>query len=202
MPVLTDIFSLNLIISATNFGGHGSTRYAEWLQQQPDQLLPIECVHSNRYEPYLVVRYCADLPPFQTVFSGYGKNKMTWFLQLRREGYSLYQIASFLVHYPHMDSKARLVWNGGSDGKRISRPKGNKGDDFWLKYKRGRNDMAFVRFREWLKRDIEDRTRIGSCKDAMDVDDDAKLWVDHDAAKSDEEGGLSPSKDHGGVDVF
>jgi len=62
--------------AATNFGGHGSTRYAEWLEQKPDQLLPIECVHSNRYEPYLVVRYCSQLPPFQKIFSGYGKNKV------------------------------------------------------------------------------------------------------------------------------
>jgi len=166
-------------VAATNYGGHGSTRYAEWLEQERHELLPIECVHSNRYEPYLVVRYCRGLPPFQTAFSGYGKNKVSWILQLRREGWSLLQISAFLVHYPHVDSKARLAWNGGSDGRRIPRPKGNhRGSDFWLQYKRGRNDKAFVDFRAWLKREIPDVGRVGPCENKLDIDDDVKLWID------------------------
>jgi hypothetical protein len=61
----------------TNKGGHGSTRYAEWYLQQEGELHDIPCISSNRYEPYVAVRYCRFLPPFQEVFTGYGKNKMT-----------------------------------------------------------------------------------------------------------------------------
>jgi len=220
---------LNRTITAfdpTNFGGHGSTRYAEWLSQDRDELLPIQCVHSNRYEPYLVVRYCRELPPFQTAFSGYGKNKMSWMLQLRREGYRLLQTNSFVVHYPHLDSKARLAWNGGDGGKRLRRPSSGegRGPQWWLQYKRGRNDYAFVQFRKWLQDtipaggggggggdgggggidgrrdgDLNAATMIGPCGDKMDLDDDAKLWVDHSGGGGDE-GGASESRDSDSYD--
>lgn len=61
----------------TNKGGHGSTRYAEWYLQHQGEIYDIPCISSNRYEPYVAVRYCQFLPPFQEVFTGYGKNKMT-----------------------------------------------------------------------------------------------------------------------------
>lgn len=61
----------------TNRGGHGSTLYSVWANQESGQLEGIPCIRSNRYEPYLAFRYCRDMPPFQKAFSGYGKNKMT-----------------------------------------------------------------------------------------------------------------------------
>lgn len=61
----------------TNKGGHGSTRYAEWYLQNQGEVYDIPCISSNRYEPYVAVRYCQFFPPFQEVFTGYGKNKMT-----------------------------------------------------------------------------------------------------------------------------
>lgn len=160
----------------TNIGGHGSTKYAEWIDQTADELVEIDCVLSNRYEPYLVVRYCHDLPPFQLAFSGYGKNKMTWVMHLRRLGYRLHQVAeAFLVHYPHLDSKARLEWNGGKNGRPVRRPTGKHVN--WLRYKRGRNDQAFVDFKRWLERTIPDESVVGYCEDHQD--DDASLWIDH-----------------------
>jgi hypothetical protein len=115
-----------------NKGGHGSTRYADWIDQPRNEVLPIECISSNRYEPYLVFRFCPALannhiieddesstsirlPPFQPVFTGYGKNKMTWILHLRQLGYTLYQLGKvFLIHYPHIDSPARMAWSVGT----------------------------------------------------------------------------------------
>lgn len=61
----------------TNVGGHGSTKYITWRDQEPRTFVDLPCIKSNRYEPYLTVRYCSDLPPFQEGFTGYGKNKMT-----------------------------------------------------------------------------------------------------------------------------
>jgi hypothetical protein len=159
----------------SNRGGHGSTRYRDWMEQT-EELLPITCVLSNRYEPYLVVRYCRDLPPFQTAFSGYGKNKMTWVMQLVHSGYAFWQLGgSFLVHYPHLDSSARLLWNGGPHGKQLSKPEPGS---IIADYKRAQTDQTFVEFRNWLNDEIPDKTRIPKCDEAMD--DDAKLWVDGD----------------------
>lgn len=160
-----------------NIGGHGSTRYSDWIDQGADELLPIECTKSNRYEPYLVVRHCRSTPPFQAAFTGYGKNKMTWMMQLRKAGWRFWQVADFVIHYPHLDSKARLAWNGGDNGQLIRRPTG-KVD--WMQYRRGRTDRIFVEFREWLARTYDaDGEVTGLCEDARD--DDAKLWVDHPA---------------------
>ena len=61
----------------TNRGGHGSTKYITWRDQDTGTLVELPCIKSNRYEPYLAFRYCSDLPPFQERFTGYGKNKMT-----------------------------------------------------------------------------------------------------------------------------
>lgn len=172
-----DLFELFRHRNATQFdpsnrGGHGSTRYKDWMDQS-EELLPISCVLSNRYEPYLVVRYCRDLPPFQTAFSGYGKNKMTWVMQLVHSGYAFWQLGeSFLVHYPHLDSSARLQWNGGPHGEQLSKPEpGSNLTD----YKRAQTDQTFIEFRDWLYSEIPDKTRIPKCEEAMD--DDAKLWV-------------------------
>lgn len=69
----------------TNPRGHHSTGYREWITQQ--QLRDIDCIESNRYEPYLAFRFCGDIPPFQERFAGYGKNKLTWAMHMRRVGY-------------------------------------------------------------------------------------------------------------------
>ena len=61
----------------TNRGGHGSTRYNAWVDQEDGTFVDLGCVKSNRYEPYLAIRRCAEMPPFQEGFTGYGKNKMT-----------------------------------------------------------------------------------------------------------------------------
>lgn len=61
----------------TNKGGHGSTKYKTWKKQETSTFVDLTCIKSNRYEPYLALRYCSELPPFQEGFTGYGKNKMT-----------------------------------------------------------------------------------------------------------------------------
>ena len=170
----------------TNRGGHGSTLYVNWMKEEPGELLDIPCIQSNRYEPYLAFRYCRDLPPFQVEFSGYGKNKMTWVMQLRREGYIFSQLGgAFVVHYPHLDSASRMEWNQGpkdlqpakgADGKMYKkRPVDVKSAD-WASYKRGRVDAAFIAFRKWMLSEIDDAARVPMCEGRQD--DDSRLWID------------------------
>jgi len=54
--------------SKKNLAGHASTRFIDWTTQESGALLPIECITSPRCEPYLAVRYCRDMPPFQEAF--------------------------------------------------------------------------------------------------------------------------------------
>ncbi|VEU35304.1 unnamed protein product [Pseudo-nitzschia multistriata] len=181
------------IFDPTNVGGHGSTSYPSWFRQAPGSVLPIDCLQSNRYEPFVVVRYCRDLPPFQKAFAGYGKNKVTWVMHLVAAGYVFRQVGgTYLIHYPHLDSASRQHWNNsgkkkepgeeekppgessGSNSERNSRSGGNS--------KRSRVDHLFVEFKDWLADTIPSADRrLPLCDDAQD--DDGKLWVDHHSPK-------------------
>jgi len=170
----------------TNRGGHGSTSYGAWYLQKEGEMYDIPCFKSKRYEPYLAFRYCEDLPPFQEQFTGYGKNKLTWVMQMRRTGWDFVQLGQiFLVHYPHLDSASRLEWNDGpkkiqdpvklKDGTvRRREPKEVENVD-WSAYQRGQVDQLYVDFRNWLERDVPDNARVQPCNDA--VDDDSMLWI-------------------------
>jgi hypothetical protein len=174
----------------TNTGGHGSTLYKEWILQEDGTLVKIPCLKSNRYEPFLVIRYCRDLPPFQEAFSGYGKNKMSWMMQLIRSGYILSQVGgAFVVHYPHLDSESRQHWNEAPDQLKVFKEndkehlspqvrKPNETETYldFTSYKRGQVDQLFVKYRRWLQEQVPDERKINLCKDHQD--DDSKLWVD------------------------
>jgi hypothetical protein len=173
-----------------NAGGHGSTLYKDWLLQEDGTLVKIPCLKSNRYEPFLVIRYCRDLPPFQEAFSGYGKNKMTWMMQLIRSGYILSQVGgAFVVHYPHLDSESRQHWNKAPDQLKVFKEndkehlspqvrKPNETDRYldFTSYKRGQVDQLFVKYRRWLQEQVPDESKISLCEDHQD--DDSKLWVE------------------------
>ncbi len=163
------------IFDPKNKGGHGSTNYKDWFQQTPGTLMDIECLTSNRYEPFVMVRYCKDLPPFQTAFAGYGKNKVTWMMQVIASGYIFSQVGgAYLVHYPHLDSASRQLWNGKLETDSPEKDKSHKMEDS----KRGQIDKLFVDFKNWLDSaiDSEELQRMHFCEDAQD--DDSKLWVE------------------------
>ena len=170
----------------TNRGGHGSTSYGAWYLQKEGEMYDIPCFKSKRYEPYLAFRYCEDLPPFQEKFTGYGKNKLTWVMQMRRMGWDFVQLGQiFLVHYPHLDSTSRLEWDQGpdkiqdpvklKDGSVRRREPKEVQDVDWSQYQRGQVDQLYVDFRHWLENDLPDNARVQACKDA--VDDDNMLWI-------------------------
>jgi len=178
----------------TNEGGHGSTRYISWKDQKEGSYLDLPCIRSNRYEPYLAIRYCSELPPFQEGFSGYGKNKMTWAMQLRRSGYQFSQLGeAFLVHYPHLDSKSRLEWN--KKPKELQKVdstlvvdvlESEKGGNIdLLSYKRARVDALFLDYKDWLHDNVRDKERVPMCDNALN--DDVRLWVHRDYSESEDD---------------
>lgn len=95
-------------------------------------------------------------------------------MQLRRTGYQFMQLGgAFVVHYPHLDSTARMHWNGGQDGAQLPKPRDPAID--LSTFKRGQIDATFVAFREWLWKEIPDQAAVPMCKDALD--DDERLWI-------------------------
>jgi len=123
------------------------------------------------------MRYCDAMPPFQPSFTGYGKNKLTWSLQLLRMGYILKQLGSgFLVHYPHKDSNSRKLWNQRPDllepNMKVDEIPSDSVD--WSIYKRGQVDVLYVEFKEWLLSGVKDEIRMPICDK---FDDDNNLWV-------------------------
>jgi hypothetical protein len=132
--------------------GQSSTRYQTWADQNANSLMPINSMHCM-YEPYLVVRYCRDTPPFQEAFTGYGKNKISWIWHLRGLGYQLFQVGSaFSVHVPHTKSRAYSKWKSKKTR-----------DEIWTKQRVTRITKAF---KKWMKSNIprNKMRKLSKCK--------------------------------------
>jgi len=181
------------MFDASNYHGHGSTSFGLWLLQRSGDFFFLPCIKSHRYEPYLAFRYCQELPPFQEQFTGYGKNKMTFIMQLRRSGYDFAQLGGvFLVHYPHRQSEARKAWekvpnelkkkaNRDQGEKRASKLMGTKQwpskerqSVDWSATTRGQVDHLFLEFERWLESEVPNGARVLMCDMAGD---EMILWV-------------------------
>jgi Glycosyl-transferase for dystroglycan len=156
-----------------NGGAHGSTNYKAWVESQTaSELVEIPCTESNRYEPYLALRWCEKLPPFQEAFTGYGKNKITWIMHLRRAGWTMQQLGeSFLVHFPHRASDARLAWDGGPKTSYNPNP-----DRSSVDLHRYETDRIFIQFKRWLMTEVPEDMRLPACEAAEQ--DDSRLWTE------------------------
>lgn len=97
--------------SSGNPHGHSSTNYDRWMNQSIASLVDIPCIKSERYEPYLVMRRCREMPSYQEAFTGYGWNKISFTLHLQRVGYKFAQLGGVhLVHVPHDKSSSNRKW--------------------------------------------------------------------------------------------
>jgi len=114
--------------SDVNWEGHFDTKSLEWLENDnTSSLTTIECFHSQRYEPYVVIPWCPlqknavqrlDVhkprsPYYDERFHGYGKNKIQQIAHLREKGhkFSIMPLTGFVVHYPHPESRTKEIWN-------------------------------------------------------------------------------------------
>ena len=101
------------IFDRYNQDGHGTTDYRSWLRTEGKSARPVKCFLSNRYEPYVVLRKSPLLPKYEETFTGYGKNKIQNVVHLRYAGWSFSVLSrSFLSHFPHHKSAARVKWEG------------------------------------------------------------------------------------------
>jgi len=97
--------------SDNSWDSHSTTNSAVWLREE-NKVRPLSCFHTNRYEPYVVVRHGPSTPPYDERFSGYGKNKIQHVVHLRRLGFSFAVLPlEFLVHVPHPKSSAKVAWS-------------------------------------------------------------------------------------------
>lgn len=146
---------------STHFPRQGSTLYRQWMRQSHGELVDIPCVSSNQYQPYMVVRVCSHLPPFQDRFVGYGRNNMAWMMHLRRTGYRLQQVGgSFVAHFPHTSSQAKLEW------EQALKLNDNSGAGVELNnHLRGRSDQTLEEFARWLLAKVDDESRLDKCND-------------------------------------
>ena len=152
-----------------NFSRQGSTNYRRWMRESQGELLDLPCVSSDQYQPYMVLRACEGLPPFQESFSGYGRNNMAWMVHLRRVGYRLQQIGgSFITHFPHVSSSSKLEW------EKLPKANEESSKQAIVKYLRGRTDKTFWEFKRWLDVNVDDAARTEKCDDY--VDDEDSLW--------------------------
>lgn len=118
--------------SDVNVEGHFDTGSNQWLaKNDTESLSVIECFHSQRYEPYVVLPWCplehnavqriARRVPrssyYDERFYGYGKNKIQQIAHLREHGFKFQVIPAtgFLVHHPHPESETKSVWNDKSN---------------------------------------------------------------------------------------
>jgi len=146
----------------------GSTRYRTWVNQANGELVDIQCVASDYYEPFLAFRYCRGLPPFQEVLSrqinyirenAEGSNEdtehdrmSTWIIHLLRLGYAFKQVGGgFVVHLPNVVASNSIT-------RQLRKKK--------VQQKFERND-----FLEWLHRTIPDHRTMQRCSDIL-VDGD------------------------------
>jgi hypothetical protein len=137
----------------------GSTLYRSWVRQKNAELVPIDCVSSDYYEPFLAVRYCQSLPPFQEVLTydavedeaNDTKHDLmsTWIIHLLWLGHSLRQVGSAFVVYMPPASK-----------NNVDKPKETSA-------LRAKRQKKFTRrgFLEWLDRSVPDLRTMKKCED-------------------------------------
>jgi hypothetical protein len=109
-----------------------------------------------------VLRKCADLPPYQEQFTGYGKNKIQHILHLR---HLLFRFAVgggiFITHFPHVASAARRDWNQfdkKEKAKMEAAKKGGDGDvDALADFHRVKMDTLFAEFKGWVMEVVGDQ---------------------------------------------
>jgi hypothetical protein len=166
----------------------GSTLYRSWVKQEQGELVDIDCVSSEYYEPFLAVRYCEGLPPFQEVLrhdendDDNNNNDVmtedekedakhdlmsTWIIHLLRLGFNLKQVGGgFVVNLPasiepKRDDDADATTNNNNTEKNNA---GSKAAVRHLrKTKKRKRKFTRHEFLEWLDQTVPDQRSVQRC---------------------------------------
>lgn len=161
------------IMGSGDIALQGSTLYRSWVQQDQGGLLSIDCVSSDYYEPFVAIRYCDGLPPFQEVLIHDNDNDdtkhdlmSTWILHLLRLGYSFKQVGGgFVVDLPA--SMVDLPQKGIAIAKKdLSRSV--------RKLKTLRKRFTRYSFLEWLHKTVPDQQNMQKCENFEGSGDEEK----------------------------
>ena len=87
---------------------HNASDYDRWAATESNEMYNVP--YEADYEPYIVVKKDANLPPFWEHFSGFGRNKLQWIEELYTSGFKFFVVPdSFLVHKNHKKYGLRKV---------------------------------------------------------------------------------------------
>jgi len=150
------------IMGSGDIALQGSTLYRSWVQQDQGGLLPIDCVSSDYYEPFVAIRYCDGLPRFQEVLVHENEDTKhdlmsTWVLHLMRLGYSFKQVGGGFVVYlptPVVEMPLSGIEITKNDLSRSVR-----------KLKNLRKRFTRYSFLEWLRKTVPDQQKMQKCDD-------------------------------------
>lgn len=108
--------------SEWNAAGQSSTNVGMWKQMGENRTRRLKCLQSARYEPFTVVRRGLATPLFDERFYGYGKNKVSFLVELRLAGFEFVVLGrGFLLHFPHPKSAAKDRWLHTSAHQKVER---------------------------------------------------------------------------------
>jgi hypothetical protein len=172
-----EIFPMN----PENYDLFGSTKYREWVTQPRGQLLDIDCVSSDKFQPFVVVRHCQGLPPFQENLDydddkSATLNDSTWIVHLIRLGYRMKQIGGEFVVY--MSEEETAVADASSSSSLAVEEHDRQSENsvslfsrfFPTKYTqkiRTRRRQSRKEFYKWLERAVlPDQRAIQACDDS------------------------------------
>ena len=98
---------------------------------------------------------------------------MAWTMHLRRVGYRLQQLGgSFITHFPHQSSMAKMEVENGQDMNEHAAVDLND-------HVRARTDRALKEFSQWLHLNVDEASRVDKCDDFQE--DEVFLWAKEDA---------------------
>lgn len=180
------------VMNYKDISRQGSTLYRSWVRQAHGELMDIDCVSSNSYEPVLAVRYCEGLPPFQEILkqnpkggtvdvdddddedNARGDLVSTWIIHLLRLGYGLKQVGgAFVVNLASFSEDA----NSGDAMKSTEADGAIRRDgaaDIPIPRLRRKKDKihGLNDFLKWLRRKVPDRRSVQKCDDFDSSEDE------------------------------
>lgn len=78
--------------------------------------------YTDKFEPYVIMRYRENMPLYDASFVGYGMNKIAYTMTLAAAGYHFHVLpSSWAIHLPHSESLESRQFVSGVDHRVANR---------------------------------------------------------------------------------